>query len=212
MNKLKFSAVLLVFSFYSFSQTNFNNFSLELSGGYTNPVKPYLTRYKSGFAGFTNINIGVRYMFSESIGVRLEYVNDRFITDSDNKAGTYFNRFGVQGVYNLGKALDLLYITNEKVGLLTHAGVGYTLSKPVGENFTEQIGSVVVGFTPQVKLNSRVAFFTDLSSVINFKQHYKYDGSLVTPDAVPTTGFHYNISVGIMLYIGEEKYHNDWYW
>lgn len=211
MNKLKFSAVFLVFGFFGFSQTNFNNLSLEFSAGYTNPIKPYLTRYKSGFAGFTNINIAARYMFSESFGVRLEYVNDRFITDSENKAGTYFNRFGVQGVYNLGKALDLLYITNEKIGLLTHAGVGYTLSKPIGENFTEQIGSVVVGFTPQVKLNSRVAFFADLSSVINFKQHYRYDGSLASPEAVPTTGFHYNISVGIMLYIGEEKYHNDWY-
>ena len=150
-------------------------------------------------------------MFSEKLGVRLEYVNDRFVTDSDSKAGTYFNRFGIQGIYNLGKDLDLLYITHEKVGLLAHVGVGYTLSRPVRANFNEQIGSLIIGFTPEVKINNKVAFFADLSSVINFKQHYRYDGSLISPDYIPTTGLHYNISFGIMLYLGEEKYHNDWY-
>ena len=211
MNKIKFSIVLLLISFFSFSQSNYNNFSLELAAGYANPVKPYLTRYKSGFSGFTNINISARYMFSERFGVRLEYVNDRFVTDSDSKAGTYFNRFGVQGVYNLGKAFDLLYITNEKVGLLAHAGFGYTLSKVIEINETERIGSFVVGFTPQFKLSNKIAFFTDFSGVLNLKQHYRYDGSLITTDSSGAKGFHYNVSLGIMLYIGEEKQHNDWY-
>ena len=207
----KYTAAFLLFSLFGFSQSRYNNFSLELSSGYAGVVKPYLTRYKSGFSGFTNINIGARYMFSEKLGIRVEYVNDRFVTDSDNKAGTYFNRFGIQGIYNLGKDLDLLYITHEKVGLLAHVGVGYTLSRPVRANFNEQIGSLIIGFTPEVKINNKVAFFADLSSVINFKQHYRYDGSLISNDYIPTTGLHYNISFGIMLYLGEEKYHNDWY-
>ena len=207
----KYIAILLLFSFFGFSQSNYNNFSLELSSGYTGAIKPYLTKYESGFSGFNNINIAGRYMFSEKFGVRLEYVNDRFITSSDSKVGTYFNRFGAQLVYNLGKDLNLMYFTNEKLGLLTHAGGGYTLSKPVGKNFTEQIGSIVVGITPQVKLNDKIALFADFSSVFNYKQHYRFDGSLFSDNYAPTIGNHYNVSLGLMLYIGEEKYHSDWY-
>lgn len=207
----RYTAIFILFSVFGFSQSNYNNFSIELSSGYTGAVKPYLTRYKSGFSGLNNINVAGRYMFSEKLGVRLEYVNDRFITSSDSKVGTYFNRFGAQLVYNLGKDLDLMYATNEKFGLLTHFGGGFTFSKPVGQNFTERIGSLVIGITPQVKLNNRAALFADFSPVFNFKQHYRFDGSLASENYKPTTGFHYNISLGIMIYIGEEKLHNDWY-
>lgn len=200
-----------MFSLYGYSQSNYNNLSLEFSSGYTAAVNPYLTRYKSGFSGLNNINIAGRYMFSEKFGVKLEYVNDRFITSSDSKVGTYFNRFGAQLVYNLGKDLDLIYITNEKFGLLTHFGAGLTLSKPVGKNFNERIGSIVIGITPQVQLNNRTSLFVDFSPVLNLKQHYRFDGSLVSTNFEPTTGFHYNISIGLMIYIGEEKFHNDWY-
>ena len=150
-------------------------------------------------------------MFSEKFGVRVEYVNDRFIDNSDIFSGTYFNRFGAQLVYNLGKDLDLLYITNEQFGLLTHAGVGYTRSTIKRLQITEQIGSAVIGITPQYKLSDRSSLFLDFSSVFNFKQHYRFDGSLISPDFVPTVGNHYNITFGIMFYIGEGRLHNDWY-
>jgi OOP family OmpA-OmpF porin len=207
----KYITIFLLFSLFGFTQSSYNNLSIELSSGYTGAVIPYLSSYESGFSGFNNISIAGRYMFSEKFGVRLEYVNDRFITSSDSKAGTYFNRFGAQLVYNLGKDLDLMYVTNEEFGLLTHAGVGYTLSKPVGKIFNEQIGSLVFGITPQVKLNNKIALFGDFSSVINFKQHYRFDGSLFSDNFTPTIGYHYNVSLGIMLYIGEKRYHSDWY-
>jgi OOP family OmpA-OmpF porin len=60
-------------------------------------------------------------------------------------------------------------------------------------------------------LNDKIALFADFSSVINYKQHYRFDGSLFSDNFVPTIGYHYNVSLGLMLYIGEEKYHSDWY-
>jgi OOP family OmpA-OmpF porin len=150
-------------------------------------------------------------MFSEKFGVRLEYVNDRFVSNNDASVGTYFNRFGAQLVYNLGKDLDLFYLTNEQFGILTHAGVGYTRSTIKNLRVTEQIGSVVIGITPQYKVNDRTALFFDFSSIYNFKQHYRYDGTLISPDFVPTVGNHYNISLGIILYIGQNRLHSDWY-
>lgn len=194
-----------------FAQSNYNKLSLEFSSGYTSPVQPFLSATNSNFSSLNHINIGGRYMFSEKFGVRVEYVNDRFVDNNDIFSGTYFNRFGAQLVYNLGKDLDLLYITKENFGLLTHAGVGYTRSTIKKLQVTEQIGSAVIGFTPQYKISDRTALFLDFSSVFNFKQHYRYDGSLISPDFVPTVGNHYNITLGIMLYIGERRMHNDWY-
>ena len=194
-----------------YAQSNCNKFSLELASVYTSPVQPYLSDYNSNFSSFNHINIGGRYMFSEKFGVRVEYVNDRFISNTDNTIGTYFNRFGAQLVYNLGKDLDLLYLTNENFGLLTHAGVGYTRSTIKKFKVTEQIGSAIIGITPQYKLNDGFALFLDLSSVFNFKQHYRFDGSLISPDYVPTVGNHYNITLGVILYIGENRIHSDWY-
>jgi len=207
----KYISFLLLISCSFYAQTNYNNFSLELASGYTSPVQPYLTEYNSNFASFNHINIGARYMFSEKLGVKLEYVNDRFVSSTDASAGTYFNRFGAQLVYNLGKDLDLLYWTNESFGLLTHAGVGYTRSTVKKLKVTEQIGSAVIGIAPQFKINDRTALFLDFSSVYNFKQHYRFDGSLISSDYVPTVGNHYNITFGIILYIGENRMHNDWY-
>ena len=100
-----------------FAQSNYNKLSLEFSSGYTSPVQPFLSATNSNFSSFNHINIGGRYMFSEKFGVRVEYVNDRFVDNNDIFSGTYFNRFGAQLVYNLGKDLNLLYITNENFGL-----------------------------------------------------------------------------------------------
>ena len=207
----KYILFLLFFTCTIRGQSKINKFSFEFASGYTSPVKPYLSDYNSNFSSFNHINMGFRYMFSEKFGVKIEYVNDRFISNSDESVGTYFNRFGAQIVYNLGKELDLLYISNEKFGLLTHAGLGYTRSTIKKLKVTEQIGSVVIGLSPQYKFNDRTALYLDLSSVYNFKQHFRYDGSLISNDFVPTVGNHYNITLGIILYIGENKMHYDWY-
>ena len=62
-----------------------------------------------------------------------------------------------------------------------------------------------------MKLSDRSSLFLDFSSVFNFKQHYRFDGSLFSPDFVPTVGNHYNITLGLMFYIGERRLHIDWY-
>ncbi len=201
----------LLFPYTFFAQSNYNNFSIELAAGYTSPLQPYLLDYNSNFSSFNHVDIGGRYMFSEKFGVRVEYVNDRFISSTDSRAGTYFNRFGAQLVYNLGKDLDLWFYTHENFGLLTHAGVGYTRSIIKKLKVTEQIGAAVIGITPQYKLNDRSALFLDFSTVFNFKQHYRFDGSLISPNYVPTIGNHYYITLGVILYIGENRLHNDWY-
>lgn len=192
------------------SQERFNQFSIEASTGYTSPISPFLKNYKSNFAGFTNVNLGIRYMINENFGLRAEYVNDRFENDPGGKIGTYFNRFGVQGVYNVGKLIGLPYVASENIGLLVHGGVGYTSSKPIGLLTYESAYSMAIGITPQIKITDKISFFTDFSLINNFDQNYRYDGSLIS-SLDSEVGSHYNISFGVMVYFGNKNYHADWY-
>ena len=203
--------ILLLLSNYLKAQSRYNQFSLETSYGYSGAISPYKDAFKSNFSGFTNLNIGGRLMFNEYVGLRGEYANDRFENDPGGKIGIYYNRIGLQAYFNVGKLFGLPYMLNENIGLLTHGGVGYTRARPIDASQSEQIGNLIIGITPQLKLSERVAIITDVSFISNFKQHYRFDGSLISEQYKPTIGFHYNISFGVMVYLGDKRYHADWY-
>ena len=202
---------LLITSMVIHGQSRYNLFSLEASYGYSGAISPYRDAFKSNFSGLTNFNIGGRLMFNEYIGLRGEYANDRFENDPGGKIGIYYNRIGIQAFFNVGKLFGLPYMFNENIGLLSHGGVGYTRAMPIGASQSEQIGNLIIGITPQLKLSEQLAIFTDVSFLSNFKQHYRFDGSLISEEYKPTIGFHYNISFGIMVYLGNKRYHADWY-
>ena len=209
--KIKFLLALLLVSSLSFAQYRFNQFSIEAGAGYVLAGNPYSEAYDSNFSGFRNVNLGLRYMINENYGVRLSYANDRFLQSNGSKVGISYNRIGVDGIYNLGRLIDLAYASNENVGLLGHVGVGYTMAKPLGESVTDRIGSISLGLTPQFKLGENTVFYVDLSSNINVKQHRGFDGGFVYQNRNSTIGSFYNLSFGLMIYLGQNRYHADWY-
>ena len=209
--KIKFLLALLLVSSLSFAQYRFNQFSIEAGAGYVLAGNPYSKAFDSNFSGFRNVNLGLRYMINENYGVRLSYANDRFLQSNGSKVGISYNRIGVDGIYNLGRLIDLAYASNENVGLLGHVGVGYTMAKPLGESVTDRIGSISLGLTPQFKLGENTVFYVDLSSNINVKQHRGFDGGFVYQNRNSTIGSFYNLSFGLMIYLGQNRYHADWY-
>jgi OOP family OmpA-OmpF porin len=140
--KIKFLFALLLVSSLSFAQYRFNQFSIEAGAGYVLAGNPYSEAFDSNFSGFRHIDLGVRYMIDENYGVRLTYANDRFLQSNGSKVGISYNKFGVDGIYNLGRLIDLAYASNENVGLLGHLGIGYTMAKPLGESETDRIGTI----------------------------------------------------------------------
>lgn len=209
--KIKVLFALLLVSSLSFAQYRFNQFSIEAGAGYVLAGNPYNNSYDSNFSGFRHVDLGVRYMIDENYGVRLTYANDRFLQTNGSKVGISYNKIGVDGIYNLGRLIDLAYTSNENVGLLGHAGVGYTMAKPLGESVTDRIGTITLGLTPQFKLGENTVFYTDLSANINMKQHRGFDGSFAYENRKSTIGTFYNLSFGLMIYLGQNRYHADWY-
>ena len=211
--KLKTTYILLLLcavSFQNFAQSGNNKISFDMAYGYNQAVQPIRRDQSASYGQMNHLEIGVRYMITEKFGVRLNYANDRFKNAADGIYGSNFSRVGIDAVYNLGKFLGLDLSSRNTIGLLTHAGVGYTRLKPNYQEKSEQIGAVVLGVTPQVKITERIALFLDGSYNINFKQHYGFDGALLTPDYTPNIGSHYTVALGIVVYIGQNKYHSDW--
>ena len=113
------------------AQRNFNQLSFDFAFGYNKALRPYQSNLNSIFSGLRHAELGIRYMFTQKVGIRLNYANDRFTNDADGRYGSNFNRVGVDLVYNLGKTLGMNLSTRNTVGLLTHVGVGYTRLKPI---------------------------------------------------------------------------------
>lgn len=209
--KIKFLFALLLVSSLSFAQYRFNQFSIEAGAGYVLAGNHYNDSYDSNFSGFRHVDLGVRYMINENYGVRLTYANDRFLQSNGSKVGINYNKVGVDGIYNLGRLIDLAYNSNENVGLLGHVGVGYTKASPLSGEKTERIGNISFGITPQFKIGENTVFFTDLSANLNMKQHYGFDGGLNYGGDKTFMGSHYNLTFGLMIYLGQNRYHADWY-
>jgi OOP family OmpA-OmpF porin len=200
----------------------YNRWSFEVQAGQNKPVRPFATGYYSSdpskyfnFSGANHYDIGVRYMLSNAFGLKLDYARDQFTQQSDAGSlsfDTHLNRFGLQGVMNLGRLLRFESFTN-RVGILAHAGVHvsqFSVNEGTNKNVTEDNGGVMFGITPQVRLTKWMALTGDFTVINNVRQHLNWDGSAAT-SAENLSGVLYNTSLGLTFYLGKKDKHADWY-
>jgi OOP family OmpA-OmpF porin len=200
----------------------YNRWSFEVNAGQNKPVRPFASGYYSSdptkyfnFSGMNHYDIGVRYMLSNAFGLKLDYSIDQFSEQSG--AGslsfqTKLNRFGFQGVMNLGRLLRFESFTN-RIGIVAHAGLHvskFTVNEGTNKNSTEENGGVMFGITPQVRLTKWMALTADFTVVNNVRQHLNWDGSYASSDA-NLSGMLYNTSLGLTFYLGKKDKHADWY-
>ncbi|GGB72515.1 hypothetical protein GCM10007424_10570 [Flavobacterium suaedae] len=204
IRKLTFIAMLIVVNF-GYSQSKFDQYSLEAGYGMAASGDPSIS-------GFTHFDAGFRYMVDEYWGIKFDFGLDQFRTGSNPELGTDYKRFSVQGVYNLGRTLDLPNMTNGYINALAHGGLGYSSLKSINRNGVDNIGNVIIGITPQVYISDNFAFMMDASFILNFTQHYNFAGEY--PDGSPTdnafTGKMFNLSFGLTYYFGRNSSDVDW--
>lgn len=200
----------------------YNKWSIEINTGQNKAIKPFATGYYSSdptkainFSGINHFDIGVRYMFSDAFGVKFDYGMDKF-TNLKNAGSLTFNtqqnRFGLQGVMNLGRLLHFESFTN-RLGILAHAGVHiskFSVNEGINNGISESNGGMMFGITPQIRLSKSLALTADFSAINNVRQHLNWDGSTAaTKDNL--SGMLYNTSLGLTLYLGKKEKHADWY-
>ena len=217
MNKSFIFILIFLFSLTAHGQFEQNNkWSLDLGGGLTNAVKPYTENYFSNTYDLFHASGGVRYMFNNKYGIKLDAGYDRITNGEvgDNTISLPFQtdyfRVSMQGVANLGRLLMFENFSNH-LSLLFHAGGGFSMlqNEVSFDGEDERMVNFMMGFTPQIKLGHRAALFLDASFIWHIYQQKTFD--MQTPVAKRGfDGFVANATIGFNFYIGKHEEHMDW--
>jgi OOP family OmpA-OmpF porin len=187
---------------------SFNKWSIELGAGLTKPQRPFSAGYSTDTPSPWVGEIGVRYMFNNKFGLKIDYGYNSF-TDGDDsmKFDSKYQRLDLQGVANLGRIMNFETWTNT-FGLLGHAGFGVGQLK--SDNFTgkDWTGNFIAGVTGQIRLSNRIALTGDFSTILNASQDHTFDGTAV--DNRGFSGPMFNGTVGLQVYLGKNAKHADW--
>lgn len=205
---------LFLFNLAGFAQSDkrYNSWSVELEAGMHAPIAPTKFIKRSNFIALRQFQLSGRYMFDQTWGIKGHYSFNGFRDKKQRDMTLLYHRLGIEGVVNLSNLIDIDYPLREDFGLLFHAGVGVTFANPYSVKGIDHLGHIIVGLTPQVKLNENFSLFGDLSFITNFRQHYSYSGQQLNfPHGKGETGSFMNVSLGVIMNIGNKKYHADWY-
>ena len=87
------------------AQSDYNKWSLELNGGFNHAQAPLTPNYFSPIS-LGHVDFGVRYMFNDKFGAKLDYGLGSFSESSGTPAfSTNYYRLNLQGVANLGRIM-----------------------------------------------------------------------------------------------------------
>ena len=144
----------------------FNKWSIEATGGFNKPMAPLTGGYLSPTLNIGHVDFGVRYMFNEKFGLKLDYGFGSFkeVEGESPSFNTKYNRLNLQGVANVGRIMNFESFTR-KFGLLMHGGAGVGLVNPeenLYNDFDDNVYTLIFGITPQIKLSEKIALVGDI--------------------------------------------------
>jgi OOP family OmpA-OmpF porin len=187
----------------------FNQWSVELSGGLNKPMRPMSNGYRTSVASAYVADLGVRYMFNNKFGLKADFGYNSFKEGEDSRSfDTKYYRADLQGVANLGRIMNFETWTNT-IGLLGHAGFGLSQLEDENSALKDRMGNFIAGVTGQIKLSDRIALTGDFTTILNAKQDHAFDGQ----STIGSRGFGgvlFNGTVGVTVYLGKNDKHADW--
>ena len=196
------------------AQSDFNKWSLEVNGGFNKPMAPITPGYYSPTLNLGHADLGVRYMFNEKFGAKLDYGFGSFQNAKDTPSfSTKYYRLNLQGVANLGRMMNFESFSNS-FGLLLHMGGGIGNVNPeenTFNDFTDKVYNVIFGLTPQVKVTNKIAIVGDFTTVLNGRQSVAFDGASVKNPSYGANGTWFTGTLGVQFYLGSSDIHADWY-
>lgn len=195
--------------------SEYSKLSIELSGGWSNPVRPFTTGYYAHSSRYTGLQepnhfeIGIRHMLNTRFGLRLNGAYSSF-SEASNSSSLSFNtnqiRINTGLVFNLGRTLQFEKFS-KRFGLLADVGVYFSR---FGDDVKEDNGGWYWGITPQFKLSDRFVLNGNFSAFHGLRQHIAWDG-LPRENTSSLESLHYVASVGLTFYPKSGKKHADWF-
>lgn len=217
--KLLFS---LCFGASTIVNAQLNKSAIDFNIGLTKPVYPISPGYKFRGANLFHFDLGYRRMLTDEFGVKLSYGYDRFKNSSklaSKEFLSYYNRYTVEGVVNLGRLLHFEQFA-PKFSILAHAGFGlgflrYSGSKwfhlPTSEtDKTDHLIHGIFGLTPQYLISKKLAISADISILPSLRQSVAWDFNSAAPNDPGMDGNLANATIGISYYLGKNENSVDW--
>lgn len=222
-------AFLLWFS-SAFSQTDHNKWSLELGAGFNKPMGPLSNGYLSPTLNIGHAELGVRYMFNNKFGLSGFYGLGQFneVKGTSPFTANYGNA-SINGVINWGRIMEFQNFA-KRFTILTETGAGFGFLKqesriaPSGFTQPDFDPDHVYSFTGKIRLlyslSQRISLSSTISTTVNGRQRYTFDGNDFNQDGRPSapeipyihaTGTWWTGTVGLNFYLGKAEQHADWY-
>jgi OOP family OmpA-OmpF porin len=203
-------------------KSKINKWSFEINFGTNRAVRPFGTGYNSNekdFLGSPSLNhfdFGFRYMLNSKFGVKTDFGFDAVTNKTGNGSLPFKSmqsRFGIQGVFDLGKIFEFDSFT-KTIGLLAHGGIQFSQFKAKNgldyqEAAVQTNGGYMLGITPQIKLTDRSVLTLDFTVISNVRQRLNWDGT-VSVQENNLAGLLYTSALGVTFYLGKNTNHSDW--
>lgn len=192
-----FEKIKLVFYFYvcllftnlSFSQEGTSLLKAQFALGVNNPSSTgFVTDFEGKGINFPTVDLGLQYMFSSSLGAKLDYSFSRISNEDDTPTFKLnYSRINAQLVYDANNVLTFL---PRRVGVFIHAGPGYSMVKPLG-NYTqnkESFFNIMAGMQFHYGISDKLSIYTDVSYINGFGKDFNpvsdgfgsFNGNLIT--------------------------------
>ncbi|WP_185956423.1 outer membrane beta-barrel protein [Changchengzhania lutea] len=185
-----FSIILMVSGIIcTYAQNATSSIKAQVALGLNNPSRD---GFVSGFEGqtynFPTVNLGVQYMFSRTLGAKLDYgfsriSNQKFAQDFKLN----YSRVNLQLVYDASQIFNFL---PSRFGTFAHVGPGFSMIKPLG-NFTQNDTSflnAMAGIEFHYGISDKLTLYLDTAYILGFSDGFSpisegfgsFNGNLLT--------------------------------
>lgn len=158
------------------AQSDTSRWKAQIAFGVNSPDSDgFVSGFQAKSVNFPTINLGVQHMFTRTLGAKLDYGFNRFSNvDNSVEFKTNYSRINAQFVYDATSKLGFLPLG---IGLVAHAGPGYSSIKPLGNfaNNKHSFLNAMLGAEVHYRLNKRLSLYADASSIFSFASDKEYN-------------------------------------
>lgn len=168
-----FTIVFMCYGFLAFSQVDTSTLKAQVALGINSPSSSgFVSNFESKSINFPTINLGVQYMFSRTLGAKLDFGYNRFSNlNNTPEFKVNYTRLNAQLVLNATNNLGFLPF---KTGVFVHAGPGFSFIKPLGnypENKTSYL-NIMAGMEFHYALSDSMSLYIDGSYIAGFSDDF----------------------------------------
>ena len=187
--KHKLLVIALFFTVLSFAQKDTNVWKAQIALGVNSPSQSgFVDGFESKSINLPTVNAGFQYMFRKQLGAKLDFGFNRFSNGDDSPDFKInYTRINAQVVFDPTESIGFL---PERIGLVAHAGPGYSFVKPLGDFSDNNVSflNLMAGLEIHYGMSEFMTLYTDVSYIMGFGSDFdpviegfgSFNGNLMT--------------------------------